>query len=321
MAFLDVEHYLGLRGSDTLSDDGNETQILVKTLIGQILTERTPQMGKIPDIYLRFAEMLQPNDLVLTFNYDVLLERALETVGTPFRLFPERYSIIHDGYAPFAECDNSHEEVIVLKLHGSVDWFDRKRYRKFDDYRVAEGLPAGHFHPVFGPERNLHTVPVVDGPRFPDDPLREMHRVLNVEELYRGSSLSLAPPSLLSPSSAKILYSRKQRDFWWGLSQWGFLNFGMSIIGFSLSGADDYVRQVLYRIVKNYQNSYWKDGVLDRKKSPLVLVDFRRSAKDKEDFRRRYAFVNWSRARTYFNGLDQKALELLGNAQQYCGNG
>ncbi len=74
MACLDVEHYLGLRRPDTWSEDGNETQVIVKTLIGQILTECTPARNDLPQVYLRFAELLKPDDLVLTFNYDTVLE-------------------------------------------------------------------------------------------------------------------------------------------------------------------------------------------------------------------------------------------------------
>ena len=87
MGFLDIEHYLALRGSDTWSDDGNEGQIVVKTLIGQILAERIPRHDEIPEIYLEFARRLKPNDMIITFNYDVVLERSLEAVGKPFRLF------------------------------------------------------------------------------------------------------------------------------------------------------------------------------------------------------------------------------------------
>jgi len=68
LAFLDIEHYLGLRGGDTWSSHGNEGQVVVKTLIGEILTERTPQIERIPQRYLDFASILKPNDLVLTFN-------------------------------------------------------------------------------------------------------------------------------------------------------------------------------------------------------------------------------------------------------------
>jgi len=39
LGFLDIEHYLGLRGSDTWSRDGNEGQVVVKTLIGEILID------------------------------------------------------------------------------------------------------------------------------------------------------------------------------------------------------------------------------------------------------------------------------------------
>jgi hypothetical protein len=49
LAFLDIEHYLGLRGSDTWSEDGNETQVIVKTLVAQILAECTPSKEDIPD--------------------------------------------------------------------------------------------------------------------------------------------------------------------------------------------------------------------------------------------------------------------------------
>jgi len=62
LAFLDVEHRLGLRGSDTWSEDGNEGQVVVKSLIGRILTERCPAANSVPSLYLRFASLLQPDD-------------------------------------------------------------------------------------------------------------------------------------------------------------------------------------------------------------------------------------------------------------------
>jgi len=310
MAFLDIEHYLGLRGNDTWSDDGNEAQIVVKTLIGEILTERTPPKERLPDIYLRFAEMLQPDDLVLTFNYDVLLERALEAVGQPFRLFPQRLKPLYPGGSDLS-VDTSREEVVLLKLHGSVDWFDRRSYSRLEVSFRRSGSTDGPYHPVFKPKRELAAVPLVGGARFSDDPLREMHRVLDIEQLYRSRPLFQVAPWLLNPSSAKILYAEKQKDFWWGLGDWGSMNFAMAIIGFSLSGPDDYARQVLYRLVKNYQCNYWEEGVLGRTKTPLVLVDLRELAGDKEDFKRRYAFVNWERTKTHFAGFDDEALELL----------
>ena len=37
ISFLDIEHFLGLEGSDTWSSDGNLSQFLVRNLIGELL--------------------------------------------------------------------------------------------------------------------------------------------------------------------------------------------------------------------------------------------------------------------------------------------
>ena len=62
MEFLDIEHVLGLRGSDTWSDEGNEGTVVAKTLIGVILAECFSKLNEIPDLYLEFARRLQPRD-------------------------------------------------------------------------------------------------------------------------------------------------------------------------------------------------------------------------------------------------------------------
>jgi hypothetical protein len=111
----------------------------------------------------------------------------------------------------------------------------------------------------------------------------------------------------------KILYSQMVRDFWWGLGYAGWMNFRMAVIGFSLPPQDEYARQVIYRLVRNYQSTSWDKTWDDagHKKTPLLLVDFRVSAEEEETFRRRYAFMDWSKALTCFSGFDEKALDLL----------
>jgi len=309
LAFLDVEHYLGLRGGDTWSAEGNETQVIVKTLIGEILTKYMPPKERIPELYLRFVKILKPNDLVLTFNYDVLLERALEEKGIPFRLFPERYKDDPETQGRLAV--DSRDEVIVFKLHGSIDWFDRTLYSQLDDDRVGDNLPPGWYHPVFHKENNLGVTPLVEGPRYPDDPLAQIYRVQNIECLYCNDIFFRAQPSLLNPSTAKILYSKILREFCYGLEFTGVLNFGVAIIGFSLPRQDDYARQVIYRLVKNYQSTYWDKNPWPHKKTPLVLIDLRKSDEEIKEYQRRYAFVDWSRAETYFDGFNKKALKVL----------
>jgi hypothetical protein len=306
LAFLDIEHYLGLRGSDTWSADGNEAQVVVKTLIGEILTEVMPSHDAVPALYRRFAAGLQPRDYVLTFNYDILLERALESVGKPFRLFPQRFKNVRPSGA---EVDTSCDEVAVLKLHGSIDWFDRTQYRALERAFEEQGSHSRPPHPVFAHAAELDIVPVVDGPRFPDDPLREMYRVGKIADLYRRPILFRCTPWLLSPSSLKMLYARTLQDFWYGLGSAGVLNFGLAIVGFSLPQHDDYARQALYRLIRNYQHS--DEEVFGLKKSPLVLIDRRVSQEEKEDLQARYAFVDWHKTTTYMEGFDETAVDLL----------
>jgi hypothetical protein len=131
------------------------------------------------------------------------------------------------------------------------------------------------YDPVFN-NPAVRTSPLLTGPRFPDDPLQEMQRVQNIEALYAKPPLFLATPWLLNPSSMKILYASTVKQLWRGLGHDGVANLGMAIVGFSLPAHDDYARQVLYGIVKNYQSLYWEDGFLNRRKTPLRLVEARR---------------------------------------------
>ena len=307
--FLDIEHFLGLRGSDTWSDDGNEGTIVIKTLIGQILAEITPSSAAIPELYKEFAERLEPDDYLLTFNYDNLLERALDAIGKPYRLFSDRYTEVGE-YG--ATVDSSFEEVTILKLHGSIDWFDRGQYSATESVWANEGLTSRPSHPVFGPSGDrLGAAKLLDGPRHPDDPLNTIYRVKDVEGLYQRELMFRATPWLLAPSSLKILYSSKFGDFCRGLGRAGIYNFGLAIIGYSLPKQDECARQVVYSIVTNYQTAHWEDGVLGKKKTPLVIVDSLESPGPIEDFKNRYRFVNWDRATTHWDGFDHDSLALI----------
>ncbi|MDD2943690.1 MAG: hypothetical protein PHC51_12080, partial [bacterium] len=107
MSYLDIEHYLGFRGSKTWSQEGNESQLMIRKAIGHVIHSRTPPPDTIPEIYLRFAEALSVHDTVLTLNYDLVLENALRAVGKPFRRYPNRFESIseHGG-----TLDNNTEE-------------------------------------------------------------------------------------------------------------------------------------------------------------------------------------------------------------------
>jgi hypothetical protein len=116
---------------------------------------------------------------------------------------------------------------------------------------------------------------------------------------------------MLNPSPAKVIYADRFRDFWHGLGEVGVLNFRMAVIGFSLPPADDYARQVLYRIITNYQNSYWDETQLGKRKQPLLLIDFRPTVIGQAEYRQNYRFVNWERADVSFGGFDDSTIGKL----------
>lgn len=84
-------------------------------LIGVCIMDITDKQH-IGSYYLEFSRRLRPGDVVLTFNYDTLCEKACENANVPWA-YPdfslERGDLRHRFHA---------DRVNILKLHGSVDW-------------------------------------------------------------------------------------------------------------------------------------------------------------------------------------------------------
>jgi len=210
MRFLDVEHYLGLRGSDTWNEDSNEGAIVTKFLIGEILSTYVKRLKNVPGLYLDFARRLEPHDIVLTFNYDTLLERALDAIGKPYRLFPTRFKSEFGGRV--VSVDISADEVVILKVHGSIDWFDRSHFERQIALREKQKAPPLE-DIIFSHEAALGLERLVDGPGHDSDPLRNVYRAKNLKALYEKDLLFMATPWVLAPSTAKLLYATRLHDF------------------------------------------------------------------------------------------------------------
>jgi hypothetical protein len=305
MEFLDLEHFLGLRGKDTWSDDGNETTIVVKHLISQIIIELLIALPAIPVAYLEFARRLRPDDIVFTFNYDTLLERACDEVGTTYRLSLTTYGEVEGD---FGTVDSTDEAVRILKVHGSVDWFSR---RHVDEVAAATRRFKAEppHHPIFSNQQELDVVPVVAGAVHPSDPMRSVFRARNLEALRTKQALFHATPHMLPPSPAKFVYGPQMNDYWRGIDNAGILNFGMAIIGYSLPEEDRYAKQILYRLVDNYQTQYWGKEVLGSVKTPLVMVDLFDGTDQRDAYMRRYQFVDWNRCTLVGNGFEPATLQ------------
>lgn len=303
LGFLDIEHYLGLEGGDTWSSEGNVSQLMVRTAIGRVLLERAPQ--QLPSAYKRFAARLTPTDWVLTFNYDTLLERALEEEDVCYRLFPYRFS---DIGLTSNTVDDSRNEVVILKLHGSIDWFERSGYDESAAIAANSQFPYQAKHPVFGVDRLVDPLPLVDGPRAEGDPLGRVYRVLDPRPLYQGS-IGRCAPFVLAPSSTKLFYARPLHQFWWGLQRAGGLNLSIGIIGYSLPQHDAYSRQAIYHMIGNFFGYEPELTIGKHTKSKLRIVDYRPDKASLAEFQDRYRFVDWNRTELWTSGFDDDAAE------------
>jgi len=81
------------------------------------------------------------------------------------------------------------------------------------------GAPGYPHDAIFNPSRGLNVKALVEGPRPPNDPLKDVYRVIDVEELYKDPPLFLQNPVTHCPSTSKILWFDRFKDFWWGMDK------------------------------------------------------------------------------------------------------
>lgn len=104
----ECKHHIDAMGGNADTHDGSRYMIVMRMALTDALSQHD---STLPRAYNRFAELVQPGDIVMTFNWDTLIEESLTAAGKPFRY-------TWGG-----------TEVKVLKMHGSVSW---KRLRRRD---------------------------------------------------------------------------------------------------------------------------------------------------------------------------------------------
>lgn len=97
----------------------NELIYIFSSVVNEI------QNGPISDVHCRLAKLLEPNDVVVTFNWDTLMDRALASAGdwsvdNGYGFWP-RSVYRNDWVAPTARAGEK-DSVKLLKLHGSSNW-------------------------------------------------------------------------------------------------------------------------------------------------------------------------------------------------------
>jgi hypothetical protein len=307
ISFLDMEHYLGLKGSDTWSEEGNESQLMVRNGIMEVIYSRQPNAPT--EECLRFCKALSPGDMIITFNYDTLIEDTLDHLGTRYRLFPDRFKEVGLMFATI-DAEAEQDEIVILKLHGSIDWFDKTPYLRDRELASQHQFPWESGHPIFKDESNVEVEQLTEGPRDPEDPLQYIYRVRDLGQIV-GAQFWQCCPLILSPSSSKILYANPIKGLWHGVQEAGGLNLGLGIMGYSLPPHDEYARQALYHLIRNYTEFEPDFEINGLRKGPVRILDYVPEGQSGWEIRRSYSFINWGHCELNTTGVDVESVDWI----------
>jgi hypothetical protein len=118
------------------------------------------QNGPISDAHINFVRMLNENDSIITFNWDILLDRALAnekkwTTDTGYSIVPKQ--IYRNCWV---EPQNIKSNYDLIKLHGSTNWLTS--YPIFDKGSLKFTHTTGD-HDVFVYESTIDEYACYDG--------------------------------------------------------------------------------------------------------------------------------------------------------------
>lgn len=195
ITYLDIEHFLELRGSDTWAYEGNQSQILIRNLISKVLFEKQNCVSKEAwRLYDDFASRLTADDIVVSFNYDTFLETCLRRQRKNFRYALNR--IDEKGFV-----DQNSAETVLLKMHGSINWFDVSSFDKGAEYFRKGMYFQMPDHPVFGNHRRFNPQRVM-GLGYSNLP-GQVYQISDMQKYFDCCQYGTFAPMILSPSHAK----------------------------------------------------------------------------------------------------------------------
>ena len=193
----------------------------------------------------RFARSLQPGDVVVSFNYDTLVERALDYSGMAW----------NHGLKDAEETSNA---LTVLKLHGSIDWLLLER-GKGNSERLTLLFSKT--------DTNVdeHEAPLPNEPEY----LWELWRINQAQDVVAemdrqdGMSRYVSFPGMTTLGGHKPLANLPGSAQIWCAAERAIFNAEeMYVVGFSLAPFDAMTRMLFGAVMKERHN---------QKKLPSVL--------------------------------------------------
>ena len=306
LAYSHGRHYLRLKGPKEYYADGSESIVAARKAIQQVLIKSTPSCT--PSLYQSFSKHLSPNDVVLTFNYDTLLEQSLDSISKPYSLTPEWWlsrELTESGF----------EYVDLLKLHGSIDWYDRKYY---DDsvrwLRENSACNVTDRDPIFGPAPLVQPVPLNKGETDTDLGQRILPRVFRVPnhlEFFpldsHGHPFNKVVPFMLPLSHNKLLGHDPILDLWKNLDYVGNELTSIVIIGYSIPQYDSYAYETIGHLCQRYQSGGRRTGYGNRR-VPIQIITL---AESTTSVLKSLPFLDSSRTLIWLKGFSNDSLDWL----------
>lgn len=198
-------------------------------------------------------------------------------------------------------------EIVLLKMHGSINWFNRSHYLKDREYLHRYGHKINPHNALFDGRTEFHLQKLVGNPYPEDSLLRDVYVLDDLDRYFNECNFVTEVPLIISPSFSKLAYINPLSEFWAGFSKSGVYEKRVVIVGFSLPEHDEYIRQPLYWFIHNFQ----KYESPTQKKTNLKMVDFRQRESDVADYKTRYRFVDWSKTDCYLGGFNKEALDMI----------
>ena len=302
LAYSHRKHHLRLLGSDEYFEHGSRTIVAARRAIQCILIEATP--APIPSLYRNFAQRLRPHDVVLTFNYDTLLEQALDSIGKPYSLTPEWWLKAAPG-------EQEPRFVDLLKLHGSIDWYDRSYLDAAMRWHAEEGHDVPNRDPIFGPAPSVASEPLARGPTelFGSSILPRVFRVPDHERhfpLKEGVGTQVVP-FILPPAYDKLLGHDPILDLWENQHRTADAYSSIAVIGYSMPQYDSYAYETLGRLLVQYQQG--GDRTLwEQRRAPVQLIT---QAPSRQQAIHLFPFLDPARTRVWSEGFSEDCLDWI----------
>lgn len=301
LAYSHRRHYLGLSRSDETFAHGSKSIVAAKEAIQRILIRETP--ATVPELYRDFAGRLRPGDVVLTFNYDTLLEQAFDDIGKPYTLTPEWWLSNQDTI----------QYVDLLKLHGSIDWYDRYFLDDAMHWFAAEGHCVPNRDPIFGPEPSVPSECLSRGPTEAGLGSRILSRVFRVPNHRQyfpivGRVASRVVPFILPPAYDKLLGYDAILDIWENLHQTKDSFSSITVIGYSMPPYDSYAYEALGHLLVSYQQGGNTIQWGQHRRVPVQLIT---RSDSKQHALQGIPFLDPSKTRVWDQGFSTDALNWI----------